>query len=72
MLQISFRCEEKTWTFYLDEKRQVRDLIKYLGMDIGQINSLFALKRQCIINLDASFSENQLENNEIIKVRKNA
>lgn len=72
MQQISFRINEKTWTFYLDSKRKISDVFKYIDLDPQELDSLFALKRQCIIDINASIKENKLEDNEIVKVRLNA
>ncbi len=68
MQEISFRIEERTINLCLDFNRPIIDVYPYLNIEAKQVKTLFATMRNCTIDQSLSFNDNNLENNEIIKV----
>lgn len=69
MHEVSFRIGEDTINLLLDFNRPISDVYPYLKIEAKQIDTLFAVMRNCVIEPSSSFNDNKIENNEIIKVR---
>lgn len=69
MKNIMFRTEIKDYSLQLDFNKNIKEVLELLDINLNTDQILISQVNNSVININKSFTENEIENNDVLKIK---